>query len=610
MMSKHTLAGVPVFSAEITAWVEDLLGQMTLAEKAGQMTQIEKNSITPEDVAAYGIGSVLSGGGGNPAPNTPAAWAAMVRAFQEGALASRLGIPLLYGVDAIHGHNNLKGAVIFPHNIGLGAAGDEALVERIGQVTAQELCATHVRWTFAPTVAVARDIRWGRTCESYGEDPGLVSRLGCALIRGLQRGAAPRDGQALAVLPSVKHFVADGGTTWGSTRGYTWLNWWPFDNPDSQWVIDQGDAEIDEATLRAIHLPPYRAAIEAGALNVMVSYSSWQGIKMHAHRYLVTDVLKGELGFQGFVVSDYLALNQLSADYEQCVVMAVNAGLDMIMVPFDYKCFIRTLVGAVEKGLVPLERVDDAVRRILAVKLALGLFEQPFGDEALLEQVGCAAHRAVAREAVRKSLVLLRNEQGCLPLEKTTSVIHVAGEGADDLGMQCGGWTIEWMGGRGAITSGTTILQAIRQAVAPATDVQYSPAGDFGPGAQAPVGIVVVGEAPYAEGAGDRPDLGLSPQDKALVTRMRAGCERLVMVVLSGRPLIIDDVLDDCDAVVAAWLPGTEGQGVADVLFGDYRFSGRLSFAWPRSMGQVPRAALEASEDGPLYPRGYRFDLE
>lgn len=610
MMSKHTLTGAPVFSAEIMARAETLLGQMTLAEKAGQMTQIEKNSITPEDVAAYGIGSVLSGGGGNPTPNTPAAWAAMVRAFQAGALTSRLGIPLLYGVDAIHGHNNVKGAVIFPHNVGLGAAADEALVERIGQVTARELCATHVRWTFAPTVAVAQDIRWGRSYESYGEDPELVSRLGCALIRGLRRGPAPRNDQPLAVLPSVKHYVADGGTTWGSTRGYTWLNWWPYDNPHSQWTIDQGDAEIDEATLRVIHLPPYQAALEAGALNVMVSYSSWQGIKLHAHKYLVTDVLKGELGFQGFVVSDYLGLNQLAADYEQCVVMAVNAGLDMIMVPFDYRCFISTLVGAVEKGLIPLERVDDAVRRILAVKLALGLFEQPFGDDSLLEQLGGAEHRAVAREAVRKSLVLLRNEQGCLPLSKTASVIRVAGEGADDLGMQCGGWTIEWMGERGAITSGTTILQAIRQAVDPATDVQYSAAGAFAAGGDAAVGIVVVGETPYAEGVGDRPDLSLSPQDVDLIARMRAGCERLVVIVLSGRPLILSAVLDDCDALVAAWLPGTEGQGVADVLFGDYPFSGRLPFAWPRSMAQVPRAALEASADGPLYPRGYRFGLD
>lgn len=608
-MSKQTVGSAPGFPSEILARAETILQQMTLAEKAGQMTQIEKNSVSLADVAAYGIGSVLSGGGGNPTPNTPADWAAMVRGFEEAALTSRLGIPLLYGTDAVHGHSNLKGAVIFPHNVGLGAAGDEGLVERIGQVTAAELRATNVHWTFAPTVAVAQDIRWGRTYEAYGEDPDLVSRLGCALIRGLQRGAPDTD-EARCVLPSVKHFVADGGTRWGSTRGYAWLDWWPFDNPDSQWVIDQGDSEIDEATLRAIHLPPYQAAVDAGALNVMVSYSSWQGTKLHAHKYLVTDVLKGELGFQGFVVSDYLALDQLAADYEQCVVMAINAGLDMVMVPFDYKRFIDTLVGAVEKGLIPMARIDDAVRRILAVKLALGLFEHPFGEEALLADVGSEAHRQVAREAVRKSLVLLKNDRGCVPLRKDTPVIRVAGAGAHDLGIQCGGWTIEWMGDRGAITEGTTILDAVCQAVSPATDVQYNVSGEFDTTTVAPLGIAVVGETPYAEGVGDRPDLSLSPQDKALIARMRAQCDQLVVIVLSGRPLIITDVLDDCDAVVAAWLPGTEGQGVADVLFGDYPFTGCLPFTWPLSMAQIPRGALEASGAAPLYPYGYCFKSE
>ena len=311
------------------------------------------------------------------------------------------------------------------------------------------------------------------------------------------------------------------------------------------------------------------------------------------------------------MVSDYLALDQLAADYEQCVVMAINAGLDMVMVPFDYKRFITTLAGAVEKGLIPIARVDDAVRRILAVKLALGLFEQPFGEESLLANVGSDTHRQVAREAVRKSLVLLKDDPGCLPLRKDMPVIRVAGAGAHDLGLQCGGWTIEWMGDRGAITEGTTLLEAIQRAVDPAaTDVQYSVTGDFAAANAAPVGIVVVGETPYAEGVGDRPDLSLSPQDKSLIARMRPQCNQLVVVVLSGRPLIITDVLGDCDAVIAAWLPGTEGQGVTDVLFGDYPFTGRLPFAWPRSMAQVPRAALQASDDAPLYPFGYRGESE
>jgi beta-glucosidase len=595
-MLNLTLNSAGVLSSEGAAKIDRLLARMTLAEKAGQMTQIEKNSITPADVTAYGIGSVLSGGGGNPTPNTPANWAAMVRAFKEAALETRLGIPLLYGTDAVHGHNNVKGAVIFPHNVGLGAANDEALMERIGAVTAAELQATHTRWTFAPTLAIPQDIRWGRTFEAYGEDPALVSRLGTALIRGLQAGG---------VLPSVKHFLADGATRWGSTPSYHWLDWWPFDNPHSQWVIDQGNADIDEAALRAVHLPPYEAALAAGALNVMVSYSSWQGTKLHAHHYLVTDVLKGELGFRGFVVSDYLAINQLDADYEQCVVMAINAGVDMVMVPFDYKQFIDTLVGAVEKGLIAPERIDDAVRRILAVKLAMGLFDQPFGDESLLADVGSAAHRAVAREAVRKSLVLLKHEAGTLPLAKDTPALFVAGVGADDLGMQCGGWTIEWMGEHGPITDGTTILDAIRQAVSPAADVQYSATGDFDSVPDTAVGVVVVGETPYAEGVGDRPDLHLSEDDRALIARMRAQCDRLVVIVLSGRPLIVTEVLGDCDALIAAWLPGTEGQGVADVLFGDYPFTGKLAFNWPRSMAQVPLAALEASAEPPLFPRGY-----
>jgi beta-glucosidase len=600
-----------IIAPEIKTCVEQLLQGMTLAEKAGQMTQVEKNSITPADVAAYGIGSVLSGGGGNPSPNTPASWARMVRSFQEGALKSRMGIPLIYGTDAVHGHSNLRGAVIFPHNIGLGATRDEALVERIGKITATELLATNVHWTFAPSVAVAHDIRWGRTYESYSEDAELVSRLGAALIRGLKGGEKHPDSNAsIAVLPSVKHYVADGGTRWRSTAAFSWLEWWPFDKSDSQWVIDQGDSDIDEATLRRVHLPPYQAAIEAGALNIMVSYSSWHGLKMHAHKHLLTDVLKGELGFEGFLVSDYLALNQLAPNYEQCVVMAINAGLDMVMVPFDYKRFLNTLVGAVDKGLISIKRIDDAVCRILTAKFALGLFEHPFGEEALLAQVGSSEHRQVAREAVRKSLVLLKNDRDVLPLSKNNPTILIAGEGADDIGMQCGGWTIEWMGGRGPITSGTTILQGIRQVVDADTTVIYSPSGEFETSTTSSVGIVVVGEPPYVEGHGDTSDLSLSTADKQLIHRMRAQCQQLVVIILSGRPLIITDVLVACDACVAAWLPGTEGTGVADVLFGDYPSTGKLPFSWPQSMDQLPLSALRGSRSGPLFSRGYGIQTD
>ncbi|UBV44214.1 glycoside hydrolase family 3 C-terminal domain-containing protein (plasmid) [Deinococcus taeanensis] len=578
-------------------FTEQLLAQMTLAEKIGQMTQPEKNSVKPGDVARLALGSVLSGGGGNPEPNTPAGWRAMVTQFIAEAQQSRLRIPLIYGVDAVHGHNNVVGATIFPHNIGLGATRDAELVRRIGRATALEVAATNVRWNFAPAVSVPQDIRWGRTYEGYSQDPRLVSDLAVALIRGFEGDGwtAPT-----AVLPSVKHFVADAATTWGSsTRAQS------FDRTLSNatmtqdfrellergaWQIDQGNAEIDEATLRAVHLPPYRAAIEAGALNVMASYSAWQGLKVHAHRYLLTDVLKGELGFQGFVVSDWEALDQLHpGDYDRCVVDAINAGIDMVMVPFDYERFIGSLTRAVDSSAVPLARIDDAVRRILTAKVALGLFEQPHTDERLLALVGCGAHRDLAREAVQKSLVLLKNA-GALPLDPHGPEVLVAGADADDLGAQCGGWTISWMGGRGPTTPGTTILEGLRAAAGP-DRVHYSPDGHVTRDYRA--GVVVLAEEPYAEGMGDRADLTLSAEQAALVARVRARCEQLTVVLLSGRPLVITEHLPAWDALVAAWLPGTEGQGVADVLFGRVPFSGRLPFDWPRTADHLRRG------DGP-----------
>lgn len=581
--------------------VEALLSQMTLAEKIGQMTQVEKNSITPDEVARYGIGSVLSGGGGNPTPNTPAAWAAMVRSFLEAAQTARLGIPLIYGVDAVHGHNNLRGATIFPHNVGLGATRNAQLVTQIGRLTALELLATNVHWNFAPTVAVPQDIRWGRTYEGFGEDTELVSELGVAYLRGLQgeRLDAPH-----SVLASVKHFLADGGTSWGSTRTYDWIDQlWRSD--DARWRIDQGDARIDEATLRAVHLPPYVAAMAAGARNIMVSYSSWNGQKMHAHRYLLTDVLKGELGFTGFLVSDWQALIQLSADSYAAVVTAINAGLDMIMVPFDYLRFIHDLTLAVTNGDVSLARINDAVRRILTVKLELGLDERPFGDETLLSLVGSDAHRQVAREAVRRSLVLLKNEGQTLPLARETPVILVAGWAADNIGWQCGGWTIEWMGGDGPITPGTTLLEGVRQSVSAETTVHYQPTGVFDDLENiADVGLVVLSEPPYAEGEGDRDDLSLSPEDNALLERVRPRCRRLVAVLYSGRPLLITEQLPLCDAFVAAWLPGTEGNGVSDMLFGAAPFTARLPYTWPRTMAQVGEGR-HTDEHPPLFPFGY-----
>ena len=581
--------------------VAALLSNMTLEEKVGQMTQVEKNSLAPADVTRSFIGSVLSGGGGYPTPNTPENWHAMVTGFQQAALATRLRIPLLYGVDAVHGHNNVKGATLFPHNIGLGATRDPGLVQRIGRATAVEVAATSVHWNFAPALTVPQDIRWGRSYEGYSEDTALVAELGAAYVRGLQ-GADLRAPDA--VLASVKHYLGDGGTQWGSVPRFGAMDelW---GEPERTIGIDQGQTSGSEDSVRAIHLPPYAAAVRAGALNVMASFSSWDGVKMHAHRHLLTEVLKGELGFSGFLLSDWMAINQIDPDYYTCVVQSISAGVDMVMAPFDYHLFIATLVDAVEKGYVPLGRIDDAVTRILRVKQACGLFEQPTIAPDRLDTIGSAEHRALAREAVRKSAVLLKNAGGALPLDKNTPLVLVAGQGANDLGLQCGGWTIEWMGQAGPLTTGTTLLEALRASAAPGSEVRYAADGEFGSGELAEVGVVVLSEPPYAEGVGDRANLALRPAEAALVQRVRARCRKLVLVLYSGRPLLLNAVLDQCDAVVAAWLPGSEGQGLADLLYGAEKFSGKLSFAWPRSMAQVPHSALAASAEGPLWAFGY-----
>ena len=571
--------------------VNDLLGRMTLAEKIGQMTQVEKNSLNSEVMTSQFIGSVLSGGGGYPNINTPDRWAGMTDGFQKYALATRLGIPDIYGADAVHGHNNVRRAVIFPHNIGLGAAADEDLMRRIGQVTAEEMVATGVKWNFAPVIAVPQDIRWGRTYEGYSENTDLVSRLGTAYLQGLQ-GKNLAD--PLSVLGTLKHYIGDGGTAWGTST-------------TEDYKLDQGVTQVDEATLRALFLPPYQAGLKAGARSVMASFSSWGGMKMHAQKYLLTDVLKGELGFDGFVVSDWGGIDQISSDYYTSVVTAINAGIDMNMVPTDYNRFITTLTQAVEKGDVPLSRIDDAVRRILRVKFELGLFEHPNSNDAQLPQVGSKEHRAVAREAVAKSLVLLKNEKSALPLPKSAPLIYVAGIGANDIGMQSGGWTIEWQGQMGNITPGTTILQAISNTVKAGTVVKYDPAGNFEGGKVADACVAVVGEQPYAEGRGDKEDLSLDPADVKMTEGMRDKCKTLTVILLSGRPMVVTEPMKQWDALVAAWLPGTEGQGVADVLFGDKPFTGKLPYTWPRSSDQLPFdfKNLGTGDQGPLFPYGY-----
>jgi beta-glucosidase len=572
--------------------VEALLARMTLGEKVGQMTQPDLASVTPADVTELRVGSVLSGGSSDPeAGNSMEAWRDMYESFQAAALETRLGIPILYGVDAVHGHSNVLGAVIFPHNIGLGATRDADLVRRIAEITAKEMRATGIEWTFAPAISVPRDERWGRTYEGFSEDPELVSELGAAAIVGYQRGGDLR--HPLAVLATAKHYLGDGGTVPGSSV-----------LGDST-GLDQGDMPLSEAEMRRIHLYPYRAAVDAGVGTIMPSYSSWNGQKISGDAYLLTDVLKGELGFDGFLISDYNAIQQLHPDFKTAVAMSINAGMDMGMIPSDYRRFIATLIELVEEGTIPESRIDDAVRRILRVKHAMGMLDDDFSpraDRALAADFGSAAHREVAREAVRKSLVLLKND-GALPLSRQAARIHVVGVAADDIGIQSGGWTIDWQGGTGEITTGgTTILEALRSAAGPGTQVTWSADGAGAEGADAVV--VVIGEEPYAEMVGDRLDLTLPEDQRELVARAAATGVPTTVVLISGRPLIINDALAHADAFVAAWLPGTEGAGVAEVLFGDHAPTGKLPFTWPRSMDQLPINVGDADYD-PLFPFGF-----
>ena len=575
--------------------VRELLAKMTLEEKIGQMTQAEQNALMDiSDIEKYFLGSLLSGGSSDPkAGNSLEAWTDMYDGYQQRALKTRLGIPILFGVDAVHGHNNVLGAVIFPHNIGLGCTRNPALVEGAARITAEEVRATGINWSFAPCIAVPRDERWGRTYEGFGETPELAQRLGAAAVRGLQQNDLSNPS---AVLACAKHFLGDGGTSFGTGTP----------NRNQQRLLDQGDTRVSEAELRKIHLPGYISAIRAGAGSIMVSYSSWNGLKLSASKRLLTEILKQELGFQGFLVSDYRAIIQITPDFKKAIETSINAGMDMAMEPTDYRRFIGLLRELVNEGKVPMSRIDDAVTRILRVKLAMGLMDKnrsPLADRRLHRSFGSMEHRRVARECVRQSLVLLRNKKKILPLSKTIARIHVGGRSADDIGNQCGGWTIDWQGKSGNITTGgTTILKAIQNAVSPATKVTFSADGSGASGAGA--GIVVVGETPYAEGRGDREDLSLSVEDANAISNMKRAGIPVVVVLLSGRPMIINEALNQADAFVAAWLPGTEGEGITDVLFGDYKPTGKLSFTWPRSMAQVPINVGDAGYD-PFFKFGF-----
>ncbi|MFD7601144.1 glycoside hydrolase family 3 N-terminal domain-containing protein [Streptomyces mirabilis] len=576
--------------------VADLVSRMSLEEKAGQMTQAERGALTAQgDIATYDLGSLLSGGGSTPTPNTPEAWAKMIDAFQLRAQATRFQIPLIYGVDAVHGHNNLTGATIMPHNIGIGAARDPQLAERTGAVTAAEVRATGIPWDFAPCLCVTRDERWGRSYESFGEDPALVESME-TMIQGLQGAANGKDLKHNdKVLATAKHFVGDGGTEYGSST-------------TGSYTIDQGVTKVTRQQLEAVHLAPYQTAVDRGIGSVMPSYSSLdilgdgQGpVKMHARADMINGVLKDRMGFDGFVISDWQAIDQIPGDYASDVRTSINAGLDMIMVPYAYKDFRTTLVDEVRAGRVSEARVNDAVSRILTQKFKLGLFEKPYADTSGAAQIGSAGHRAVAREAAAKSQVLLKNATGVLPLKKSQKV-YVAGSNADDLGNQTGGWTITWQGASGKHTDGTTILQGMRNA---GGDVTYSKDASA-PTSGYDVGVVVVGETPYAEGVGDvgnGNDLVLTPADQAAVDKVCAAMKCAVLIV-SGRPQLIGDRLGEIDALVASWLPGTEGDGVADVLYGKRAFTGQLPVTWPKSETQLPINVGDASYD-PQFPYGW-----
>lgn len=567
--------------------VDALMSKMTLEEKIGQMTQVDLDAIkqNPDDIAKYSLGSLLCGGNTEVPDISAKGWAQSYQQYQNIALKSRLKIPILFGIDAVHGHNNVDGATIFPHNIGLGATRNPKLVEKVARITALEVRGTGMQWAFAPCVAVARNERWGRTYESFGENPELSKSLGAAAVLGLQTKNLK---DKTSVLASVKHFMGDGGTTNGK---------------------DQGNTECDMNTLREIHLAPYIDAIKAGAKNIMVSYSSWNGLKMHGNKYLLSDVLKKELGFKGFLVSDWAAIDQLGKDYKTDIEISINAGLDMIMIPNgpdkenNYVQFINFLKELVNEGKVPIERIDDAVRRILSVKFEMGLFENYKVDKKLTAKVGSKEHRQVAREAVRQSLVLLKNDKNILPLSKSLKRIHVTGRAADDIGIQCGGWTISWQGNTGnVISGGTTILQAIKNTVSKKTEITTSTDGKGAEGAD--VCLVVVGENPYAEMFGDREDLSLSKDDIQTIENAKASGVPVVVILLSGRPMIITDQISKVDGFIAAWLPGTEGQGVADVLFGDFKPVGKLPHSWPKSMNQIPINVGDKNYD-PLFPYGF-----
>ncbi len=584
-------------------FVERLLAQLDVEEKVGQMIQADIASITPAQLRRYKLGAILAGGNaapGNDIRSSPQAWLDLTEEFHEASIAdgARPHIPILFGIDAVHGDAKVPGATIFPHNVGLGAAHDPELIHRIGQATAAEVAATGIDWTFAPTVAVARDVRWGRSYESYSESPELVAAYATAMVTGLQgQRCTPQFMAPGHTLATIKHFVGDGGTLAGR---------------------DQGDTVTSEAQLLRVHAAGYPAGIRAGALIVMASYNSWNGVKMHGNHHLLTDVLKGRMGFKGFVVGDWDAQEQLPGCTKSDCPAAILAGVDMLMAPDGWQELYDNTLAETRSGEIPAARIDDAVRRILRVKAMAGLFDRAppkrRGDAGHFDEMGSAAHRAIAREAVRKSLVLLKNSRGLLPLSPHAHVL-VAGAAADDIGVQSGGWTIDWQGNHNSnadFPGATSIYAGIKAAVNRAGgSAELSRDGEFS--GRPDVAIVVFGEQPYAEFQGDRETLEFSPADKdhlAMLRRIRALGIPTVSIFISGRPLWVNPEINASDAFVAAWLPGSEGEGIADVLFKaadgtvPFDFTGRLAFSWPATPMPVSFDA-RGRVSGALYANGF-----
>lgn len=578
--------------------VEDLLSRMTLEEKVAQMAQAVIYRASPQDTQKFALGSILSGGGDHPHTGLSARdWLDHCNEYQKAALSTRLGIPILYGIDAVHGCAKMGGATVFPHNIGLGAANDPGLVEQIGRITAIETAAGGIHWNFAPCIAVARDERWGRTYESFSESPDIVSVLGAAYVRGHEAGLLS-DRASIASCP--KHYFADGGAEWGT----------------SQYGIDRGNSTLPEDELRRIHLAPYAAVMKENPATIMISFSGIHGEEMHASKKWI-DVLRKELGFTGLIVSDWAGHTELEG--ENKLAQSINAGIDMIMIPENYRMFISEVTGNVENGIISRARIDEAVRRILALKFEMGLFEQPFTDDSLIALVGSDAHMTVARDAVRKSLVLLEHTNKVLPLDPKKKIALV-GTKAKDLGALSGGWTIYWGGyseyetlhhylegnSKRAIANnervkGSDILSAFTDRIGK-NSVIYSDDGANIAGADC--AVVVIGEKPYVEFTGDSANLALGKKDIERVKNAKEQGVPVVVVLISGRPLILDSILPYCDAIVAAWLPGSmAGPGITDVLFGDYNFTGKLPCTWPKSMDQIPINDGDGKKG--LYPFGY-----